>query len=224
MGCNSSTAATSGVGLSTLDKSYGRRQRDRKQYVVELKPVVHQVVLLGAERVGKSTLMHRMETESRKCQPALSPEHDNPRSEDSFSHGVSTVIDDDDPPGGENEDEHYHASPRERNQFDEYHPTIGMDLCQLKCRQGGAYHKINVWDTSGNPRFFTVAEMCLRMSTAVILVFDVTNRASFDAIKDEWLPQVNKVSRPGAKLALFGISSNHFLLAVCFGSPWFCCE
>lgn len=60
-----------------------------------------------------------------------------------------------------------------------------------------------VWDTPGNPNFnFTLGSAC-RNIEGVMLVYDVTMRATFDHITD-WLQYVTAHSPPHAVLMLVG--------------------
>ena len=66
-------------------------------------------------------------------------------------------------------------------------PTIGLDKFEKKhCLDGGKEIKLIVWDTSGQERFRSIALKTVKHIEGIVLVFDVTNRKSFDNI-DEWL-------------------------------------
>ena len=51
--------------------------------------------------------------------------------------------------------------------------------------------KLQIWDTAGQERFRTLTESYYRNSQGVILVYDVTNRESFEKIRS-WASQIDK--------------------------------
>lgn len=54
--------------------------------------------------------------------------------------------------------------------------------------------KLQLWDTSGQGRFCTIIRSYSRGAQGVLLVYDITNKWSFDGI-DRWLKEVDSVSR-----------------------------
>ena len=66
-------------------------------------------------------------------------------------------------------------------------PTIGLDKFEKKhCLDGGKEIKLIVWDTSGQERFRSIALKALKHIDGFVLVFDVTNKQSFDNLVD-WI-------------------------------------
>ncbi|KAI6659149.1 hypothetical protein LOD99_14825 [Oopsacas minuta] len=60
--------------------------------------------------------------------------------------------------------------------------TIGMDLIKHEVR-GTSYHmRLQIWDTGGHERFRSITGNYLRNSHAVLVVYDITNIQSFEAI------------------------------------------
>jgi len=53
--------------------------------------------------------------------------------------------------------------------------------------------KLQLWDTSGQGRFCTIIRSYSRGAQGIILVYDITNKWSFDGI-DRWLKEVDEVS------------------------------
>lgn len=53
--------------------------------------------------------------------------------------------------------------------------------------------RLQLWDTSGQGRFCTIIRSYSRGAQGVILVYDITNKWSFDGI-DRWLKEVEEVS------------------------------
>lgn len=52
--------------------------------------------------------------------------------------------------------------------------------------------KLQLWDTSGQGRFSTILRSYSRGTQGVLLVYDITNRWSFDSL-ERWLMEVNEV-------------------------------
>lgn len=62
--------------------------------------------------------------------------------------------------------------------------------------------KLQIWDTAGQERFRTITSAFYRGAMGIILVYDMTNAASFQAIGETWLPSIDKLANPGATLML----------------------
>ncbi|XP_022916624.1 ras-related protein Rab-40C [Onthophagus taurus] len=62
--------------------------------------------------------------------------------------------------------------------------------------------KLQLWDTSGQGRFCTIIRSYSRGAQGVLLVYDITNRWSFDGL-DRWLKEVEEHA-PGVPKVLIG--------------------
>ena len=70
--------------------------------------------------------------------------------------------------------------------------TIGLDKFEKKeYLDGGKEVKLIVWDTSGQERFRSIALKALKHIDGIVLVFDVTNKQSFDNL-DDWITIIRK--------------------------------
>ncbi|KAF7290587.1 Ras-related protein Rab-18 [Mycena indigotica] len=65
---------------------------------------------------------------------------------------------------------------------DESSATIGVDFRVHKMEVKGKKVKLSIWDTAGQERFRTITSSYYRGAQGVILVYDVSNRESFDAL------------------------------------------
>jgi small GTP-binding protein len=74
-------------------------------------------------------------------------------------------------------------------------PTIGTQLiCQSVDFQGDTY-KVQLWDTAGQETYHSITGPYFRSANGVFLVFDLTNKSSFDAL-NYWLQLIEEnVSR-----------------------------
>ena len=66
-------------------------------------------------------------------------------------------------------------------------PTVGQDKFEKKeCLDNGKEIKLTIWDTSGQERFRSIALKTIKHIDGIVLVFDVTNKKSFDDLND-WI-------------------------------------
>lgn len=81
--------------------------------------------------------------------------------------------------------------------------TIGSDKLETKfVLKNGNEIKLILWDTAGQERFRSMALQALKIAQGVVLVFDVSNRKTFDNIS-QWLQQI-KDQLQNPSLVLFG--------------------
>ncbi|KAJ2698903.1 Ras- protein Rab-18 [Coemansia sp. IMI 203386] len=68
--------------------------------------------------------------------------------------------------------------------------TIGVDFKVKMYDLDGQRYKLTIWDTAGQERFRTLTSSYYRGAQGVILVYDVSNRESFDNL-DTWVEELN---------------------------------
>ncbi len=87
----------------------------------------------------------------------------------------------------------------------EHEVTIGGAYIQQKVTlKNGSSLKLHLWDTGGEERFRAMAPLYYRDANAAVLVYDVSNKSSFDSIKF-WLNELDsKVKQDGLVMALAG--------------------
>jgi len=68
-------------------------------------------------------------------------------------------------------------------------PTIGASFLTKRIAVDTFKIKLQLWDTAGQERFRSLAPMYYRGAVAAILVFDITNDASFGKVKD-WVQEL----------------------------------
>ena len=64
--------------------------------------------------------------------------------------------------------------------------TIGAAYLVIKKTRGPYTFKLNFWDTAGQEKYKSLVPMYIKGATVVLLVFDITNRESFQEIKRNW--------------------------------------
>ena len=63
--------------------------------------------------------------------------------------------------------------------------------------------RLQLWDTAGQERFRTLIPSYIRDSAVVIIVYDVTSKASFDAV-EHWISEVHRERGEDVIVALIG--------------------
>ena len=77
------------------------------------------------------------------------------------------------------------------NKFlEEYHTTNGFLYNNLNLKINDKILELDIWDTSGNEVYKSLAKNHLQSASIAILVYDITNRASFKSI-DSWLKELD---------------------------------
>ncbi|TDL16304.1 ras-domain-containing protein [Rickenella mellea] len=86
---------------------------------------------------------------------------------------------------------------------DEASATIGVDFRVHKMEVKGKKVKLSIWDTAGQERFRTITSSYYRGAQGVILVYDVSNRESFDALP-RWYSELETYVSPSVVKILVG--------------------
>ena len=90
------------------------------------------------------------------------------------------------------------------DKFSEEHvSTIGVDFTNRTVDVGGDQVKLQLWDTAGQERFRTVTSTYYRGAQGIVVIFDVTDRRSFESIK-AWVDDVDKWASQGTVKILVG--------------------
>ena len=67
---------------------------------------------------------------------------------------------------------------------------------------------LNLWDTAGQERFRALGKHFYKDAYIIILVYDITQKSSFQEIKDVWYPNVKQNGEKYSVLALVGNKSD----------------
>ncbi|KAM7148951.1 ras-related protein Rab-26 isoform 4-T4 [Molossus nigricans] len=81
--------------------------------------------------------------------------------------------------------------------------TVGIDFRNKVLDVDGMKVKLQIWDTAGQERFRSVTHAYYRDAHALLLLYDVTNKASFDNIQD-WLTEIQEYAQNDVVLMLLG--------------------
>ncbi len=73
------------------------------------------------------------------------------------------------------------------NYFPDSHiATIGIDYKIKTLTINGVQLKLQIWDTSGQERFRSMTHTFLKTANGIVFAYDITNKKSFEGIKD-WI-------------------------------------
>eukprot|EP00042_Codosiga_hollandica_P032601 m.209927 g.209927 ORF g.209927 m.209927 type:complete len:201 (-) comp53954_c0_seq2:163-765(-) len=81
--------------------------------------------------------------------------------------------------------------------------TIGIDFKIRTIEIDGKKIKLQIWDTAGQERFKSMAPMYYRGAVAAVVVYDVTNPDSFNAIND-WIKDLKKICEKDVVVCIVG--------------------
>ncbi|XP_059152828.1 ras-related protein Rab-26-like isoform X2 [Physella acuta] len=81
--------------------------------------------------------------------------------------------------------------------------TVGIDFRNKIVEIDGAKVKLQIWDTAGQERFRSITRAYYRDANALLLLYDITNKTSFDNVR-AWLGEINDYSQDGVVIMLLG--------------------
>ena len=97
------------------------------------------------------------------------------------------------------------------NFIDNYLPTIGVDFRFKMTESDGKVCKLQIWDTAGQERFRTITSAYYRStpfnhsgSQVVLIVYDLTDPASFREVEDYWIQEAKNNSDSDIMICLVG--------------------
>lgn len=64
--------------------------------------------------------------------------------------------------------------------------------------------KFEVWDTAGQDRFRTITSSYYKSADGVIIVYDVTDKKSFEDVDRFWVPEASKYLGKDVPVILLG--------------------
>ena len=97
------------------------------------------------------------------------------------------------------------------NFVENYMATMGVDFRFKSIKIDNKAIKLQIWDTAGQERFRTVTntyykskEDIKKDSHAILLVYDMCSKESFDSIASYWLNEVDSYADPNTLRVLVG--------------------
>ena len=90
----------------------------------------------------------------------------------------------------------------------DYMATIGVDFKFRSLKLNNELFKLTIWDTAGQEKYQTITKTFYKDAHAIVLVFDVTSKASFEEAKHVWLEESKKNAEPNVVYLLIGNKSD----------------
>ncbi|XP_062590906.1 ras-related protein Rab-37-like isoform X1 [Saccostrea cucullata] len=81
--------------------------------------------------------------------------------------------------------------------------TVGIGFTNKVVDVDGTKVKLQIWDTAGQERFRSITRAYYRDANALLLLYDVSNKASFDNIR-AWLGEINEYAQEDVVIMLLG--------------------
>ena len=95
------------------------------------------------------------------------------------------------------------------DRFDTTLPTVGASYATKQVTlPSGRPFALGIWDTAGQERFDALSSFYCRDARAAVVCFDLTDRASFDSLKERWLDKVANEAEKNCILCLVGTKSD----------------
>lgn len=82
-------------------------------------------------------------------------------------------------------------------------PTLGALFLTKRIIQKDRIVKLEIWDTAGQERFHSLTHLYYKNASAAIVVFDITNKASFDRAQ-KWVKEILDKANPGILICICG--------------------
>jgi Ras-related protein Rab-11A len=81
--------------------------------------------------------------------------------------------------------------------------TIGVEFMTKEIKVNGKNTKLQIWDTAGQERFRAISRSIYHGSKAIIIVYDITNSATFDSL-EKWIMDSKIHLHPNTPYFLIG--------------------
>ena len=97
------------------------------------------------------------------------------------------------------------------NTYEENPPsTLGGSYSLKFVKVGDKQVQLDLWDTAGQEKYRSLGKHFYKDAYIVVFVYDITNRKTFDEIKEIWYPNVKEQGEKYTVLALVGNKSDMF--------------
>jgi small GTP-binding protein len=81
--------------------------------------------------------------------------------------------------------------------------SIGVDFKLKNIEIDNKKIKLQIWDTAGQERFRTITTSYYKGAHAILIVFDITDRESFEHVRN-WMADIDKFAKEGVLRILVG--------------------
>ena len=91
---------------------------------------------------------------------------------------------------------------------DQMESSSSASYSQKEYEVNGKKVRLNIWDTAGQEKFLSLTRNFYKDAVIIILVYDITNRQSFEDLKNIWYPEIQKYGEKTKILAIVGNKSD----------------
>ena len=93
---------------------------------------------------------------------------------------------------------------------DELQSTVGgtFNTKIIKCEDIKKRLKLEIWDTAGQERYRSVTRMFYKDTDIALLIYDITKKSSYEALKNYWVQQVIESSLKKTLLVMIANKSD----------------
>jgi small GTP-binding protein len=89
--------------------------------------------------------------------------------------------------------------------------TLGANYSQKIIEKDGKKIRLDLWDTAGQEKYRAIGRHFYRESFIVCLVYDITNKKSFENIKSIWYPEIMEHGEKLKIISLIGNKNDKYL-------------
>lgn len=86
--------------------------------------------------------------------------------------------------------------------------TIGVDFKFKTFDIKGKKIKMQIWDTAGSEAFRSIVSAYYRGAHAVVLVYAIDDKVSFEEMSNFWIQEVNKYKQPDCEIMVLANKSD----------------
>lgn len=92
--------------------------------------------------------------------------------------------------------------------YDDQASTIGTAFATCVFTEDGIKHRLSLWDTAGQERFRSLAPLYYRGITAAILVYNVTDRSTYENLAEYWITSIRSHATSEGRSVIMCIVGN----------------
>jgi len=81
--------------------------------------------------------------------------------------------------------------------------SIGVDFKTKQIELDDRLIKMQIWDTAGHEKFRTITTSYYKSAHAIIILYDITQKTSFDHIRN-WITEIDKFGKQGVLKVIVG--------------------
>ena len=81
--------------------------------------------------------------------------------------------------------------------------SIGVDFKSKQIEIDDHLIKMQIWDTAGHEKFRTITTSYYKSAQAIIIVYDITDQATFEHVKN-WMVEIDKFAKQGVLKVIVG--------------------